>query len=63
MTDRTPELWLQQLQDTVNHFGTWEANLLLGSDKMRSLGIFCKIYLARNNYNEVKINQLAQNLI
>jgi len=46
-------------QNRVNHFGTWEANLLLGSEKWEAWESLCKAYLGGNNCNEVKNNEWA----
>lgn len=52
-------LWPRLSHKTVNHFGTWEANLLLGSEKWEAWESLCKAYLGGNNCNEVKNNEWA----
>lgn len=59
MADRTPDLAATVAENRV---GTWEANLLLGSEKGGDWESLCKTYLGGNNCVIKKKNQVAQNL-
>lgn len=57
--DRTPDLAATVAENRV---GTWEANLLLASEKGGDWESLCKAYLGGNKCVIQKKNQVAQNL-